>query len=43
MSQSLIRELGWILAIKLVAIALIWWLFFSDTNALIEPVAHILN
>ncbi|WP_420813986.1 cytochrome oxidase putative small subunit CydP [Mariprofundus erugo] len=43
MSHSLAKELGWILVIKVIAIALIWWLFFSETHSLIEPAAHILN
>ena len=30
--RSLSRELAWLIAIKLVALALLWWLFFSPAH-----------
>ncbi|HYL72476.1 MAG TPA: hypothetical protein VEY89_14340 [Candidatus Dormibacteraeota bacterium] len=30
--RALRRELGWLLAAKLLALALLWWLFFSPPH-----------
>jgi len=30
--RALRRELGWLLAVKFVALLLLWWLFFSPTH-----------
>jgi hypothetical protein len=30
--HSLRRELGWLLALKFAALALLWWLFFSAAH-----------
>jgi len=32
----LYKELGWIIVVKVIAIALIWWLFFS-VDAPVDP------
>ncbi len=34
--HDLYKELGWIIVVKLMAITLIWWLFFS-TGAPVDP------
>jgi hypothetical protein len=37
--RALRRELGWLLAAKLIALLLLWWLFFSPTHRVVVDAA----
>jgi hypothetical protein len=37
--RALRRELGWLLAAKLIALLLLWWLFFSPAHRVVVDVS----
>ena len=39
--MKLATELGWVIVLKVAAIILIWWLFFSDPPS-VDPARHVL-